>query len=215
MKREEVQPAVGIRVTLAGEGSSEVEEKKSVFLGHAMPVESEEEALTYIQKIKKQYADARHNVWAYRMQGDMVVRCSDDGEPQGSAGIPVLDAIRKSGVSNAVVVVTRYFGGILLGAGGLVRMYSRAAKLALDDAKIVTLEKITELLVDCSYSDYQRYLAELPRLGAVPGNADFSEKVAMRFSVPSRLCDALIARFREISGGQDVPTVVGERFGNL
>ena len=213
MKREEEQGAE-IRVTLEREGHSEVEEKKSVFLGHAKPIESAEEANAYVQEIKKRYADARHNVWAYRMQGDAAARCSDDGEPQGSAGVPVLETIRKSGVSNAVVVVTRYFGGILLGAGGLVRMYSRAAKLAIDEAHVVTLEKIAELSLRCSYSDYQRYLAELPRLGALPAGADFSECVTMRFSVPSRLTGFLLDRFREISGGQNIPTVERERFGN-
>ena len=147
-----------IRVTLAKEGMAELEEKKSVFIGHAKPVATEEEALAYIREQKRACPDARHNVWAYRLQGDIVMRCSDDGEPQGSAGVPVLDAIRKSGVSDAVVVVTRYFGGVLLGAGGLVRAYSRAAKLAIDEAQIVTREPFCDLTLDCSYADYQRYL---------------------------------------------------------
>ena len=103
--------------TLEHEGEAEFTEKKSVFIAHAKPIASEEDALAYIKKIKSEYADARHNVWAYMMKGEIVARYSDDGEPQGTAGVPVLDTIRKSGVTDAVVVVTRYFGGILLGAG--------------------------------------------------------------------------------------------------
>ena len=110
--------------TLEQEGEAEFVEKKSVFIGHAAPVKSEEEAQAFVKRYKNTYMDARHNVWAYLMKGEIVARYSDDGEPQGTAGVPVLDTIRKSGVTDAVVVVTRYFGGILLGAGGLVRAYS-------------------------------------------------------------------------------------------
>ena len=127
--------------TLEHEGVAEFVEKKSVFIGHACPVSSEEEALVYVKKKKSEYADARHNVWAYLQKGEIVARYSDDGEPQGTAGVPVLDTIRKTGVSDAVVVVTRYFGGILLGAGGLVRAYSHTARLALDAAHIITYEQ--------------------------------------------------------------------------
>ena len=128
-KREAVTDAPVFNTTLGREASAEFEEKKSVFIGHAKPVSTEEEALAFIKAKKAEFSDARHNVWAYRLRGDVVMRCSDDGEPQGSAGVPVLDTLKKSGVSDAVIVVTRYFGGILLGAGGLVRAYSHTAKL--------------------------------------------------------------------------------------
>ena len=206
------EPSAEIRVTLAREGSAELEEKKSVFIGHAKPVTTEEDALAYIKEQKRTYPDARHNVWAYRLQGDVVMRCSDDGEPQGSAGVPVLDAIRKSGVSDAVVVVTRYFGGILLGAGGLVRAYSRAAKLALDAAEIVTCEPFCDLVLTCSYADYQRYLAELPKFGATSPGADFAERVRMKISLRKAVLSDFVGRIREMSGGVDHPEVVGERF---
>ena len=163
--------------TLEREGVAEFTEKKSVFIGHAIPVKSEEEAQAYVKKQKSAYMDARHNVWAYLMKGEIVARYSDDGEPQGTAGVPVLDTIRKSGVTDAVVVVTRYFGGILLGAGGLVRAYSHTAKLALEAAHIITYEQYTELELDCSYSDYQRYLAELPRFGAITDDTQFTDRV--------------------------------------
>lgn len=198
--------------TLGREAKAEFEEKKSVFIGHAKPVRTEEEAVSFIKAKKAEYADARHNVWAYRLRGDILVRCSDDGEPQGSAGLPVLEVLRKSGVSDAVLVVTRYFGGILLGAGGLVRAYSHTARLAVDAAGIVTYEKYTEFGLRCSYSDYQRYLAELPKLGAVMDDAQFSDCVSLRFAVKTALGNEVLARIRELSGGRDLPEILGERF---
>ena len=129
--------------TVSVEGHAEFEEKRSVFIGHAIHIDSEEEAQTFIKEIKKKYSDATHNCWAYILNDGIIARYSDDGEPQGSAGVPVLDTLKKSGVSDAVIVVTRYFGGILLGAGGLVRAYSHTAKLAIEAAGIVTFEKYT------------------------------------------------------------------------
>lgn len=198
--------------TLAREASAEFEEKKSVFIGHAKPVKTENEALEFIKFKKAEYSDARHNVWAYRLRGDLTVRCSDDGEPQGSAGVPILETIRKSGVSDAVLVVTRYFGGILLGAGGLVRAYSHTAKLAIEAAGIVTYEKYTVLSLRCSYSDYQRYLAELPKFGALTDGTQFSDCVELCFSVPTVRLRAVEERIRELSGGKSRPEVLGERF---
>ena len=118
--------------TVRQSAQAEFEEKKSLFIGHVMRCDTEEEAQAFIKSIKKEYADATHNVSAYLMQGDIIARYSDDGEPQGTAGMPVLDVIRKSGVRNICVVVTRYFGGTLLGAGGLVRAYSHAAAIAIE-----------------------------------------------------------------------------------
>ena len=201
-----------LHTTLEQEGEAEYVEKKSIFIGHAAPVGSEEEAQAYVKKQKSAYMDARHNVWAYLMKGEIVARYSDDGEPQGTAGVPVLDTIRKSGVTDAVVVVTRYFGGILLGAGGLVRAYSHTAKLALEAAHIITYEQYTELELDCSYSDYQRYLAELPRFGAVTDDTVFAERVKMLFSVKESVEEELFLRIREMSGGRDLPRVRGKRF---
>ena len=198
--------------TLEHEGKAEFTEKKSVFIAHAKPIESEEDALTYIKKIKSEYMDARHNVWAYMMNGEIVARYSDDGEPQGTAGVPVLDTIRKSGVTDAVVVVTRYFGGILLGAGGLVRAYLHAAKLGLEAAHIITYEQYVELSLDCTYSDYQRYLAELPRFGVITDDTVFTDRVKMLFSVKESIAPELLLRIREMSGGKDEPTVRGKRF---
>ena len=198
--------------TLEGEGEAEFVEKKSVFIGHAAPVKSEEEAQAFVKKYKNQYMDARHNVWAYLMKGEIIARYSDDGEPQGTAGVPVLDTIRKSGVTDAVVVVTRYFGGILLGAGGLVRAYSHTAKLALEAAHIITYEQYTEMELVCSYSDYQRYSALLPSFGAIIDDTDFSDRVILRFSVKDTVVADLFAKIQEMSGGRDEARVLGKRF---
>ena len=198
--------------TLEHEGEDEFVEKKSVFIGHACPVKTEEDAQAYVKKIKNAYMDARHNVWAYMMKGEIVARYSDDGEPQGTAGVPVLDTIRKSGVTDAVVVVTRYFGGILLGAGGLVRAYSHTAKLALEAAHIITYEQYTEMELSCSYSDYQRYLPELPRFGAVVDDTQFTDSVKIVFAVKNTVVEDLMRRVQEMSGGKDAPVVRGKRF---
>ncbi len=198
--------------TLEGEGEAEFTEKKSVFIGHACPVKSEDEAMAYIKKQKSAYADARHNVWAYLQKGEIVARYSDDGEPQGTAGVPVLDTIRKSGVTDAVVVVTRYFGGILLGAGGLVRAYSHTARMSLEAAHIITYEQYTVMELTCSYSDYQRYLAELPKYGAVTDDTQFSDRVTLTFAVKDTVVEELCTRVREISNGTDAPVVRGKRF---
>ena len=203
---------VELYTTLAGEGVDEFEEKRSLFIGHAKHVTSEEEAQEFVKQKKKEYSDATHNCWAYLLKGGIVARYSDDGEPQGTAGVPMLEAIRKSGVSDCVVVVTRYFGGILLGAGGLVRAYSHGTKIALDAAKIVTFEKYTELKLDCTYSDYQKYSVVLPTFGAIIDDTDFSDRVVIKFAVKEAVVDALTVKITEMSGGRDKPEVTGERF---
>ena len=124
----------------------------------------------------------------------------------------MLETIRKSGVCDCVVVVTRYFGGILLGAGGLVRAYSHGTKTALDAAKIVTYEKFLEFSLDCSYSDYQKYAVILPTFGAIIDDTDFSDRVKLRFAVKETVADKLSLKITESSGGRDKLEKTGERF---
>ena len=196
--------------TVGCETSAEFTEKKSVFIGYVAPVHTAEEAEEFIQKIKKKHADARHNVSAYIVGNS--IRYSDDGEPKGTGGVPVLEVIKKSGVDGTVVVVTRYFGGILLGAGGLVRAYSHTAKLALEAAHIITYEQYTELELDCTYSDYQRYLAELPRFGTITDDTQFTDRVKILFSVKDTVVEDLFRAIGEMSGGRDAAIVRGKRF---
>ncbi len=206
----EIKPE--LYTTLGGEGHDEFEEKRSLFIGHAKHITSEEEAQEFVKQKKKEYSDATHNCWAYILKGGIVARYSDDGEPQGTAGMPILDVIRKSGVCDAVIVVTRYFGGILLGAGGLVRAYSHGASIALDAAQIVTYEKYAELVLDCSYSDYQKYSVVLPTFNAVIDGTDFSDKVTIRFAVKETVVSVLEEKITEMSGGRDKAERTGERF---
>ena len=199
-------------ITIKHEASAEFEEKRSVFIGYAKPVKSEEEAAEFIKRIKAKHKDATHNVFGYTMKKGVIARYSDDGEPQGTAGMPVLDVIRKSGVDDACVVVTRYFGGTLLGAGGLVRAYSQAAKIALEAAEIVCFEPYTELSVPCSYSDYQKISAELPKYGAIIDDTEFSDNVMLKIAVKNDIVEKISARISEISAGKSEVSVIGERF---
>ena len=144
--------------TILHEGSFEYEDRKSVFYGFASPVNNEEEALAFIAKIKKAYPDARHHVYAYVLRENSIMRFSDDREPQGTAGMPALDAIRKNGCTDCVIVVIRYFGGVLLGTGGLVRAYSSSANGALKAGQIVTYTQYCHYKITVNYSDYQRVL---------------------------------------------------------
>ena len=187
-------------------------ERKSVFYGYAAPVKTEEEALAIVKERRTLMPDATHHVFGYHMKGGILARYSDDGEPQGTAGMPVLEAIRKSGADDALVVVTRYFGGILLGAGGLVRAYAHTAHLALEAAGIVTYERYAELEITCSSSDYQKYRSQLPRFGAVMDDTDFADRVTLRFAVKKHLTDDVRTLVREISSGNDTLVVRGERF---
>lgn len=198
--------------TLVGEAHVEFEEKRSLFIGHALRTDTEQAAQDYIKKIKKQYNDATHNVSAYTINKGIIARYSDDGEPQGTSGMPTLDAIRKSGVDNACVVITRYFGGTLLGAGGLVRAYSHTASLALEAAGIVTYEPYSEFLLTCGYSEYQKYIAYFTDRGVLIDDTVFDANVTVRFALKRRESDTVVKKIVEMSYGRDVPELVGERY---
>ena len=202
--------------TLAGEGRDEFEERRSVFIGHAAHVATEEEAMAFIKQKQKEFADATHNVWAYRLSGgtstETAARYSDDGEPQGSSGLPTLEAIRKKGVFDAVVVTTRYFGGILLGVGGLIRAYSHGATIALDAAGIITYEKYREFMLETTYSDYQLILQELPRFGVLTDDSEFSDRVTLTLAIKATRYEDLALRLSELTAGRCFLMETGERF---
>ena len=200
-------------VTVKQESHVEFEEKRSLFIGHAIHVESEEDAAAFVKAMKKEYADATHNVWAYHLKGGIIARYSDDGEPQGTAGVPVLEAIRKSGAEDVCVVVTRYFGGILLGAGGLVRAYSHSAVIAINAAEIVTYEPFFEYELSCGYSEYQKYSNILNNDEMViVDSTDFGAEVTVKFAVKRDRADKLLDRISESGYGRDIPKFLGERF---
>ncbi|MBQ8836801.1 MAG: YigZ family protein [Clostridia bacterium] len=198
--------------TLLGEGTDTYEEKRSEFIGVATHIDTETDALTLIKRIKSEHYDARHNVYAYVCSSGNVQRYSDDGEPQGTAGIPVLDVIRKSGLEDVCVVVTRYFGGTLLGAGGLVRAYTAAAKMAIDKAGIVTYENFSEFRMELSYSDYQKILAKLPNFNAKIDNTDFGETVTLDVALRSANEEKFLSFVKELFYDKIQPIFLGKRF---
>ena len=195
-------------VTIGGEGHSEIIEKKSRFLGTAIHVSDGDEAAEFVKSVKAKYPDARHNVYAY-MTGTSNTRYSDDGEPGGTAGMPVLDTIRKSGITDAAIVVTRYFGGILLGTGGLVRAYSAAAKAALEDAGIVSLEMHTRFTLALSYSDFQKCDPELTRSGVKRRDTAYSDGVTLDLLIREDAFQALRDKLCEITAGRAIIEITG------
>ena len=213
MSENNVAPV--LYTTVEGFGEDRFEEKRSEFIGHATHVETEEDAMAFIKGFQKQYADATHNVWAYRISKggsqELAARYSDDGEPQGSSAT-TLEAIRKKGVFDVVVVTTRYFGGILLGVGGLVRAYSHAATIALDAAKIITYEKYTEFMLEVSYSDYQVILPELPKYGVLTDDSEFSDRVTLTLAIKKTRYAELEERLSEITAARCFMMETGERF---
>ena len=181
--------------------SAEFVEKKSRFIGHIWTVETEEEARARIEEVKKKHYDARHNCWAFRLRTGSVERYSDDGEPQGTAGQPILGVFQREEVTNVLCVVTRYFGGILLGAGGLTRAYAKSAKDALDASGISVVRPWTQVEVDCPYGLFERLKLELLPLKGVEGEHDFGSQITFRALVPQGTEEAFAFRLREISGG--------------
>lgn len=186
-------------------------EKRSRFIGYAKPVQTEEEALAFIAEKKSKHWDASHNVYAYIIRGG-VMRYSDDGEPQGTAGIPVLDVLQKSGVTDLVVVATRYFGGILLGGGGLVRAYSHTASIALQAAGIITMRECLMLELSCDYGQYGRVVSLVPECGGVTDDTVFEEKVTVRFHMDPDLLGAFSKKLADATNGQVTVIETGKKY---
>ena len=175
-------------------------EKRSRFIGYACPVQTEQEALDFITSKKSEHWDASHNVYAYILR-DGTMRFSDDGEPQGTAGQPILNVLEREGVQDVLCVVTRYFGGILLGAGGLCRAYTKAAKDALDDAGISELRPWSVLRLDCPYALFERVKLELEKRGGLLRDTDYGAEIAMTVLLPEPEEAAFAAALRELSAG--------------
>lgn len=164
--------------TLHEFGRDEFTVEKSVFIGHVKPVETEEEAREFIDEIKSKYKDATHNVWAYTIGETMnIQRYSDDGEPQGTAGIPTLEVIKKEDLRNVVVVVTRYFGGVKLGAGGLVRAYTKGAKIGLEAGKIVEKKPFIEVDISVDYTLLGKIQNELANRAYTVKDIEYTDSV--------------------------------------
>lgn len=195
-----------------GPSEAELVEKRSRFIGQIRPVETEEEARAFLESVKRKHHDARHNCWCYRLREGGVERYSDDGEPQGTAGQPMLGVFQKEGVTNVCCVVTRYFGGVLLGAGGLVRAYTQAAKLALDEAGISVVRRWVEVEVACPYNLFERVKNEAAAQDGVLGEVAYTDRVAVRLLLPEERVAAFSARMVELSAGACRAVELGEAF---
>ena len=179
---------------------SEFVEKRSRFISHIWPVESEEEAQAHIREMKTKYYDARHNCWCYRI-GESVMRYSDDGEPQGTAGQPMLKVLERENITNAVCVVTRYFGGILLGAGGLTRAYAKGAKDALIASGAATMGLWVRCEIPCGYPLLERVKLEIEAYGGRIDEVQYGADVTVSVSLLAEQVAALQTRLTELSAG--------------
>ena len=181
-------------------GEDEFYEKKSHFIGRVWPVETEEEALAKIQQMKKQHYDATHNCWAYIIK-DGAVRFSDDGEPGGTAGMPMLQVLQREGLYNIVCVVTRYFGGILLGAGGLVRAYTKGAKIAVDAAGKSMKRVWTVVYLPCPYPFYERVKLLVAEFGGIIRETEFGAEVELELLFPEANVEPFFEKLTDMTSG--------------
>ena len=189
-------------ITVRKYASFEYEDRKSVFIGEAAPVSTEEDAIRFIEAVKKKYPDASHHVYAYVLRENSIMRYSDDREPQGTAGMPVLDVARKRGITDVVITVTRYFGGILLGGGGLVRAYSTSAKLVVEDAGILDMCECYRTEIHMDYNMYSKVSYFLPQYEIKELSSKFEDEVFMEVLVKEQYFEPLRAKLIDVSNGK-------------
>ena len=197
---------------LMQKGESRYEEKKSVFYGYAFPVREEKAALSHIAAIKSRYPDARHHVYAYMLREGNLTRYSDDGEPQGTAGMPLLDLLRKEGITDTLLCVVRYFGGTLLGTGGLVRAYTTAGKAAIHDGVVAGAAVATRFTLSLSYGDYERANLLLQSRRAVVLDTDFGARISLTARIESELYPALREALTEATAARAELAEAGTEF---
>ena len=189
--------------TLRAENAAEFTINKSRFIGCGCPCQTEEEALAFLQRIRTRHKDATHNCYAYIIGlNSGIMRYSDDGEPGGTAGMPIIEVMKARGVVNCAVVVTRYFGGVLLGAGGLVRAYAQGSKTALDAAGVVVMEKSARYMVEVDYATWQRLDYFLKRAPVIIEHSEFAASVVCTLMVRCKDADALLAEIARVTDGK-------------
>ena len=198
--------------TISKPASDSFIEKKSEFIGYIAPVKTNDEAVAFINQIKAMHRKARHNVYAYILREDNISRYSDDGEPQGTAGVPVLEVLQKRGLTDVCVVVTRYFGGILLGGGGLLRAYSHAASIACDAAHIMDMRLCHRLTIKTDYNLYGKINYILPNFDVITLNSDFADAVTLEILVMSEKLDSLRKELTEVTNDSAEVTDLGELY---
>ena len=190
------------RITVSGYGESLYEVKRSKFIGYCKPVLTTQEANDFVDEIRRKHADARHNVYAWILKKEISLqKYSDDGEPSGTAGLPVMSVLTKNEVTDCAIVVTRYFGGILLGKGGLVRAYTKAAALALKEAGPKVMEMCAVMNFRCDYSSYDRLVFEIKNHGYVISRTDFGADVDIDVTVPLDMVEGFCDFMIQVSNG--------------
>ena len=199
--------------TILRRAKFEYEDRKSIFVGFAAPVSTETEALEFIAEVKKAYPDANHHVYAYILRDNSIMRFSDDREPQGTAGMPALDSIRKNKLTDAVVVIIRYFGGTLLGTGGLVRAYSAAATGALRAGEIITYDIYASYDIKVSYADYQKITPILEQTGFRIDDTKYTDSVVITGKIKKDGVNELHSLLKETTSGRIEILFVEEKFG--
>jgi len=198
--------------TVLRESSVEYTEKRSKFIGTCKSVVTEPAAIEFINQIKNKYSGASHNVYAYCLRSNQIKRCSDDKEPQGTAGIPALTVLLNNEVTDTVIVITRYFGGILLGSRGLVRAYTHCTKLAICASQIVTMADSFVCRITCNYSQYGPVSSILLEFCAVVEDSKFLERVEIVFYIQKDKFEALSKRLADKTNGQTSAEIVEEKF---
>lgn len=201
--------------TVEFESKDEFVEKKSRFIGYVKPVKTQEEATNFINSIKSKHWDATHNVSAFVLRENNIQRSSYDGEPSGTAGVPTLDVLLKENLVDVCVVVTRYFGGTLLGAGGLIRAYSHSSKIAVDAGHIITMAPCKVLSVSVDYSFYDRLNILLSEFNANIENSEFTDNVTVTFSVRENTVPLLQDKLTQLSNGKYIFKEIGEKFAKV
>lgn len=197
------------------DGESLFTDRKSKFIAHVKPVETEEAALAFLQEMRSKYSDARHNVYAYIIDENNIFRYSDDGEPGGTAGMPVLDVMRKAGLVDVITVVTRYFGGTLLGTGGLVHAYGTAARTALEDAGIITRALCGVYSITADYPTAGKLQYHIASKGYILENTIYGKDVEFTVCLRRGELRRFTEEATEISGGRAIIKSVGEKYINL
>lgn len=199
-------------LTPAEFGQDEFIEKRSRFIGSVWHCETEAEALEHIKQMNEKHREAAHNVYAYIIKENNIMRYSDNGEPQGTAGMPVLEVLRREGLVNVLCVVTRYFGGVLLGAGGLTRAYAKSAKIGVDAAGIMQMRLWTELLIEAPYNLQERIKLKIEEQGGLIRNTDYGASVIFDTVVPSEEKDKFCEGIVDLTAGKVIPEAMGETF---
>lgn len=188
--------------TVLENASNEFVEKRSRFIGYCKPVKTEQEAIDFINEKRSEHWNATHNVYAYSLREGNIKRYSDDGEPSGTAGMPVLDVIVKNEIFDVVVVVTRYFGGVLLGTGGLVRAYSHGSKIAVEAAKPVIMQNCLVCEARCAYNQYGKVSSLIIGVGAAVDDTVYESNVLVKFHIKPDLLGTLNKKLADATSGE-------------